>query len=867
MELHDPTVKEVMPAGKNFTMLVTPEDYDNYLNNLHERFTVELVSKHLHDDDIFIDIGAQYGFYTLMASASAKCKIMAFEPSPASYEILIKNIEKNGLKNIESYNLTLSDTAGIRDISLADHVNKNGFSAGQISKVGMKTETLDHLLTEIPSHPVIIRIDADGQEIAVLRGMEKLLRNTKDVELFIRVKPSKISRSDNEPEGLLSMIKALGFDIFFIEDEKRETYKVENVNGWNVFFNYENYQKRYFNILCIKKEKSLSLCIISHSSQLEGAERSLLELTRELIKNHGVLCTIILPEDGPLKARLENTGASTLICNYPWWCNPNLPTDEEIQQWLNRGFNAICEKIDLIKKINPDVVVTNTIVVPWGSVISSILNKPHVWYIREFGQQDHGLKFYMPFSDIIEMISSSDLVITNSGAVKKALFSNSGNNVISLYNYIEISGNNADPNAGSYFKRKDALRLILLSRIEDAKGQKDAILAMKELISKGRDVELVLLGSSNSGYLEELKGLVRDYGLEEYITFLGFKENPYPIVNKADIVLLCSRNEAFGRIVIEAMLLKKPVIGTNSGGVPELLREHYNGLLYDPGDHCQLADRIEFFIDHRDKVAVYGENGYLFVKENFTEDKYGGAVYRRSMALKRDSGNTILSSNSFTSSLIGHDLKIKNDRLQDLKNKNDRISELDAKLQATEQLLVKSNRRQQSLEQEINDMKRSIVWQSIMKYQGMINRLFPHGTRRSKAYGLGLSGLRTFVNEGPKKLIVKSSAYFRHNGEVNVTRDSYENWIKANEPDDTALKNQADKSAIFSYRPKISIIMPVWNIDTSYLKAAIESVTKQTYDNWELCIVDGHSDNDAIRDLIKNCAKRHAKIKTEFLTR
>ena len=91
------------------------------------------------------------------------------------------------------------------------------------------------------------------------------------------------------------------------------------------------------------------------------------------------------------------------------------------------------------------------------------------------------------------MVSCSDLVITNSKAVRKALFGSSGDNIITLYNYIEVPGETVDLNAESYFKRKDALRLILLSRIEEAKGQKDAILAIKELIGKGQDVELIFM--------------------------------------------------------------------------------------------------------------------------------------------------------------------------------------------------------------------------------------------------------------------------------------------------------------------------------------------------------------------------------------
>lgn len=147
-------------------------------------------------------------------------------------------------------------------------------------------------------------------------------------------------------------------------------------------------------MLCVKEEKCLNICLFSHSSNLVGAERSLLELVTELIRDHGVICSVVLPNDGPLRKKLEEVGASTITANYDWWCDSSLPSDDVITQRLNRSFKTTLEQIkENVEKINPDVIVTNTIVIPWGAIIASLLNKPHVWFVHEFGRLDHGLKF------------------------------------------------------------------------------------------------------------------------------------------------------------------------------------------------------------------------------------------------------------------------------------------------------------------------------------------------------------------------------------------------------------------------------------------------------------------------------------------
>lgn len=87
-----------------------------------------------------------------------------------------------------------------------------------------------------------------------------------------------------------------------------------------------------------------------------------------------------------------------------------------------------------------------------------------------------------------------------------------------------------------------------------------------------------------------------------------------------DVELVCSKSEAFGRVTIEAMMSMNPVIASNTGANTELIKEDYNGLLYNYGNYVDLANKIEVLIQNPDLLEKYGKNGYKFALENFTAE-------------------------------------------------------------------------------------------------------------------------------------------------------------------------------------------------------------------------------------------------------
>ena len=116
---------------------------------------------------------------------------------------------------------------------------------------------------------------------------------------------------------------------------------------------------------------------------------------------------------------------------------------------------------------------------------------------------------------------------------------------------------------------------------------------------------------------------------------IGHTEDPLPYFGEAHVALMCSRQEAFGRVTVEAMKMGRPVIGVNSGGTPELVRDGFNGFLYTPGDLKDLADKIEILCADRERTRRLGLQAREWATRPFNQAQYGRdmlAVLREAVA-------------------------------------------------------------------------------------------------------------------------------------------------------------------------------------------------------------------------------------------
>lgn len=141
-------------------------------------------------------------------------------------------------------------------------------------------------------------------------------------------------------------------------------------------------------------------------------------------------------------------------------------------------------------------------------------------------------------------------------------------------------------------------------------------------------------------------------------------------------------------------------------------------------------------------------------------------------------------------------------------------------------------------------------------------RLLPPGTRRRMIADLGYAGGRVLLQKGPCE-------FYRKFKEFRAVRTGHRNnakvWLQAHTLGPGELNARREESKRFSYQPKISIILPVWNTKGGWLRNAVDSVLNQCYQNWELYIVDDASTDSHVRNILSGYQEKDCRIKIIYL--
>lgn len=203
----------------------TPTFYlDDYVKNLagEGQFLNEIILR-LNKQNIFWDVGANVGFYSFAAAKimNTNSKIFAFEPEPTTFNLLQKNIELNKMNNITALSIALGDTDGDKLLFPSDTPNFGAHSFVQrtdyrVKKKGININinTADKLIDEMKIDvPDIMKIDVEGAEILVLRGMKHLLTNEKLKMIFCEIHVNLLPLFGSSEEEVLEIFKEENFHI------------------------------------------------------------------------------------------------------------------------------------------------------------------------------------------------------------------------------------------------------------------------------------------------------------------------------------------------------------------------------------------------------------------------------------------------------------------------------------------------------------------------------------------------------------------------------------------------------------------------------------------------------------------------------
>ena len=372
--------------------------------------------------------------------------------------------------------------------------------------------------------------------------------------------------------------------------------------------------------------KFRKVCFFLPSSNRDGAELSGLECM-DALQALGMRCHVIIPRKGPLIADLTARQISYQIIPYKVWIEPPVPVWKRILVAIWNLFITYCATF-LISRRKCDLIITNTINICVGALVAKLHGLPHVWYLREFGYKDHGWRFHLGEKASLWLINRLSLVCL---AVSRAVAQEyqkgiTASKVHYLYQPIDVS-QSSFPEI-SLNNPPVQITCIMVGSLQEGKRQEDAIRALALLRDQGITAQLWLVGGGVGHYYNFLKNLVQEKALTAEVRFLGQVDSAFPYIQKADVLLLCSRCEAFARVVVEAMKAGKPVIGSRSGGTVEQIRDGFNGFLYKPRDCQDLAEKIKNLLYHPQKAREMGRNGREWAMRTFTREHYRQSLAR-----------------------------------------------------------------------------------------------------------------------------------------------------------------------------------------------------------------------------------------------
>jgi len=221
------------------------------MNRIHEETTTNIFRKIIKPSNIFLDLGANIGYFSLLAAklAGENGKIFSFEPEPKNFYYLQKNIEANNYKNIYPFQKAVSDKNGTTELFICEydsgHHTIKQYEGVEIYSHGRPTEkkpikietiSLDKFLEDKVNHVDVIKIDIEGAEVLAVGGMKNILNKNRNIKILMEFFPLFIKKMGDSPEKLIkTLMDELGFNIFVIghdysmEKEKNDFIKIRKI--------------------------------------------------------------------------------------------------------------------------------------------------------------------------------------------------------------------------------------------------------------------------------------------------------------------------------------------------------------------------------------------------------------------------------------------------------------------------------------------------------------------------------------------------------------------------------------------------------------------------------------------------------------
>ncbi len=343
-----------------------------------------------------------------------------------------------------------------------------------------------------------------------------------------------------------------------------------------------------------------------HGVSTAGAERTLVSLARAAA-GRGDRVTFVVPRSGPVLdlLRAEVPTATVVRCRAQWW----MGVDHHGLGGLLRLVQAavhVLPWLALLRRGRPDRLVVGAGVTPAPLAAAHLLRIPVVSVLGESILTNPTLRSVLPKPVLVRLLRRwSDVTV---GVSDFAAAQYGGTDLVEAPDVLPVGATPpAQPDAapGVPAPGPRSLRVVMLGTLSSEKGQLDAVRALGRLPAGCQGVTLDLFGDARPDDLAELERLVGRLDLAGRVRHHGTSGRPEQVLRDADVSLVCSRNEAYGRVTAESLLAGTPVVGYALGATVEILGPG-GGLLVEPSP-AGVADALASLVGDPDRLTALRE--------------------------------------------------------------------------------------------------------------------------------------------------------------------------------------------------------------------------------------------------------------------
>ncbi|MCX8083725.1 MAG: glycosyltransferase [Calditerrivibrio sp.] len=328
---------------------------------------------------------------------------------------------------------------------------------------------------------------------------------------------------------------------------------------------------------------------VLHSHTLGGAEKHVLILS-EMLKNNGHEVVFAGPKDSWLSVKLSSIGVDTF----------HIPM---------HGFYDLYSLMKLViffKKFRPDIVHGHlTRGAFYAGIASKVAGIPSV-------ATAHSTNTWKHFRWV-------DRIVCVSNAVRDFLLSKGhpSDKLTTIYNGVKIpviDSSVRDKLRSEWGIKENDIVFGMVSRVIYDKGHDIAIKAFKKA---GIYAKIVVVGDYATDYGKLLIDMVKEYGMDDKVLFVGGKDNVFDYFVAFDVYLSPSRREAMPLAILEAISVGLPVVGSRVGGIPEIVKDRLNGMLFESENVDELAACMKGIAEDRSFIKKMSEQSKKVYEEFF----------------------------------------------------------------------------------------------------------------------------------------------------------------------------------------------------------------------------------------------------------